>query len=42
MLRCDERERHYDLGLLDFEIGLVTQDQQHWRATIENISLARA
>lgn len=42
MLRYDDRERHYYLGLLAFEIGLVTQGQsqvqQHWRSTVENIS----
>jgi DNA-binding IclR family transcriptional regulator len=42
MLRYDERERRYYLGLLAFELGLVTQAQSQvqnsWRETIENIS----
>ncbi|MDR2856540.1 MAG: helix-turn-helix domain-containing protein, partial [Novosphingobium sp.] len=42
MLRYDERERHYHLGLLAFELGLVTQGQSQvqnrWRETIESIS----
>lgn len=42
MLRYDERERHYYLGLLAFELGLVTQGQSQvqnrWRETIEHIS----
>jgi DNA-binding IclR family transcriptional regulator len=42
MLRYDEVDRHYYLGLLAFELGLVTQGQSQiqnqWRETIENIS----
>jgi DNA-binding IclR family transcriptional regulator len=42
MLRYDERKRCYHLGLLAFELGLMTQGQSQvqnrWQETIENIA----
>lgn len=42
MLRYDEKERHYYLGLLAFEIGLATQGQsqvqERWREAVEQVS----